>query len=65
METDNTTIELNKEFNFDYDPCPLHGRGGLEGDWGKRNYINPPYSRKLKDAFVKKEGRYAKFAFPL
>ena len=23
-------------------------------NWGKRNFINPPYSRKLKDAFVKK-----------
>ena len=28
--------------------------GGLDGDWGKRNYINPPYSRQLKEAFVKK-----------
>ena len=27
---------------------------GLKIDWGKRNFINPPYSRKLKDSFVKK-----------
>jgi len=46
--------ELDSEFHFDYDPCPLNGRGGLEGDWGERNYINPPYSRQLKEAFVKK-----------
>ena len=46
--------ELDKEFRFDYDPCPLHGTGGLQGDWKKRNYINPPYSRALKEAFVKK-----------
>lgn len=45
---------LDAEFHFDHDPCPLRGRGGLDGDWGKRNYINPPYSRKLKEAFVKK-----------
>ena len=45
---------LDAEFHFDYDPCPLNGRGGLEGDWGKRNYINPPYSRKLKEAFIMK-----------
>lgn len=45
---------LDAEFHFDYDPCPLKGTGGLEGDWGKRNYINPPYSRSLKLAFVKK-----------
>lgn len=45
---------LNQEFNFDYDPCPLNGKGGLDGDWGERNYINPPYSRQLKEAFVKK-----------
>lgn len=47
--------ELNKEFNFDFDPCPLFADfDGLEIEWGERNYINPPYSRKLKDAFVKK-----------
>lgn len=45
---------LNAEFHFDHDPCPLNGTGGLDGDWGKRNYINPPYSRALKEAFVKK-----------
>jgi len=27
---------------------------GLEVEWGKSNFINPPYSRKLKDSFVKK-----------
>lgn len=47
--------ELNKEFDFDYDPCPLHAEfDGLTIEWGERNFINPPYSRKLKEAFVKK-----------
>ena len=45
---------LDTEFHFDYDPCPLNGTDGLIGDWGERNFINPPYSRKLKEEFVKK-----------
>lgn len=45
---------LDAEFHFDYDPCPFNGTGGLEGDWGARNFVNPPYSRGLKDAFVLK-----------
>lgn len=44
---------LNKEFNFDFDPCPFQSIfDGLKCNWGKRNYINPPYS-KVKE-FLKK-----------
>jgi phage N-6-adenine-methyltransferase len=52
--------ELNKEFNFDFDPCPIcfdeitPDKDGLLIEWGQRNFVNPPYSRKLKEAFVKK-----------
>tara|TARA_R110000765_G_scaffold329731_1_gene420547 strand:+ start:216 stop:632 length:417 start_codon:yes stop_codon:yes gene_type:complete len=50
--------ELNNEFNFDFDPCPLQHNledwDGLEIEWGNCNFINPPYSRKLKESFVKK-----------
>jgi len=50
--------KLNEEFNFDFDPCPYSEAeplfDGLSISWGKSNFINPPYSRKLKDAFVKK-----------
>ena len=50
--------KLNAEFNFDFDPCPYCEEepdfDGLEIDWGERNFINPPYSRRLKEAFVKK-----------
>jgi len=43
--------ELNKEFKFDYDPCPLGSKEDpqniLSWDWGKCNYINPPYGREI------------------
>ena len=66
--------ELNNEFNFDFDPCPLSDPplfDGLEIEWGKSNFINPPYSRKLKEAFVKKgieeskKGRVCVFLLPV
>jgi len=47
--------ELDNEFHFNFDPCPLFSTfNGLEIDWKERNFINPPYSRKLKEAFITK-----------
>jgi len=52
--------ELNKRFNFTFDPCPLNydaitpETDGLLKDWGASNFVNPPYSRKLKEAFIRK-----------
>lgn len=44
---------LNDEFLFDFDPCPLNSTfDGLKEVWGKCNFINPPYSRSLKEKFV-------------
>lgn len=49
---------LNEEFDFDFDPCPYQHDitkwNGLEVEWGERNFINPPYSRKLKELFILK-----------
>lgn len=55
---------LNKEFQFNFDPCP-YSEGepvfdGLQVEWKERNYINPPYSRTLKEAFIKKAIEEAK-----
>jgi len=46
--------ELDKEFNFDFDPCPLNPTfDGLSIPWGKRNFVNPPYGRQIT-AWIKR-----------
>lgn len=50
--------ELNKEFHFDFDPCPYNEgdiiNDGLLIEWGTMNFVNPPYSPELKKAFILK-----------
>jgi len=47
--------QLDKEFHFDFDPCPLNCIwDGLIIPWKKRNFINPPYSINLKEGFIRK-----------
>jgi len=38
--------DLNREFHFDFDPCPYpkpDNFDGLTDEWGACNYVNPPF----------------------
>jgi len=69
---------LQKEFGFDFDPCPFprpEGFDGLEIDWGQSNYVNPPFrghtrlrgpttwARKCIEE--NKKGKLVVFVFPI
>ena len=65
---------LDKQFKFDFDPCPYcEGEvvDGLSIEWGNSNFVNPPYSQRLKEAFVKKgieemqKGKVCVFLLPV
>jgi hypothetical protein len=41
---------LNKEFHFDFDPCPWplpDGFDGLACEWGRSNFVNPPFGAAI------------------
>ena len=66
--------ELNKIYNFDFDPCPYNEWEVVDWltiEWGKSNFVNPPYSLSLKEKFVKKwieeqkKGKQSVFLLPV
>jgi hypothetical protein len=51
--------ELNREFNFDYDPCPFpkpEDYDGLRAEWGESSYVNPPFGPYIDKIDGKKKG---------
>jgi hypothetical protein len=73
--------ELQAEFEFDFDPCPHplpNGFDGLTCEWGKSNYVNPPFGsiihrgkKKGPTAWAKKaiaeheKGKKVVFLYPI
>lgn len=53
----NLYAALNGEFSFDFDPCPWplpEGFDGLTCEWGRSNYVNPPFGSIVHEG--KKKG---------
>lgn len=73
--------DLNKQHQFDFDPCPFPlppNFDGLTCDWGKSNYVNPPFGsimhggkKKGATAWVRKalselaNGKKVVFVYPI
>lgn len=72
---------LNQEFHFDFDPCPFPKPDDFDGltcEWGKSNWVNPPFGsiihqgkKKGPTAWVRKalreqqKGKLSVIVFPL
>ena len=61
---------LDKEFVFDFDPCPSNPKfDGLKISWAAMNYVNPPYGNELPKWITKgiaeqKKNHYSVFLIP-
>jgi site-specific DNA-methyltransferase (adenine-specific) len=61
--------ELDKEFMFDFDPCPVNPKfDGLKVEWGEVNFVNPPYNNSkewIKKGYKEwKKGKTVVFLLP-
>lgn len=57
LTPDDVYEKLNDEFDFDFDPCPYpkpDDFDGLVAEWGKSNYVNPPFGAIVQNG--KKKG---------
>lgn len=65
-----TYLLLDKEFRFDYDPCPPNAKfNGIFSIWGNRNFVNPPYGAPIRSWLTKgvieqKAGNLSVFLLP-
>ncbi len=52
--------KLNKEFKFNFDPCPTKNYtnggkvDGLKCQWKERNFVNPPYTSGQQNLWIEK-----------
>lgn len=57
--------KLNEEFDFDFDACPYpkpESFNGLDCEWGKSTYVNPPFGSIIIDGRKKGPTAWAKKA---
>jgi len=65
--------KLRKEFDFDFDPCPFPRSENFDGlvlDWGKCNWVNPPFTGGvmswIRKAILEREkGRMSVIVLPI